>query len=154
MERRFTKMLKNIYWLTGQPGSGKTAIAKAIIERNKSWVNIDGDELRKLVVNNDYSEDGRYLNIKLAQTIAEFLYLNDKTVVVSLVSPYRELREDFKKKLNGSLTEIYVHTTEDRGKNEFQVTNYEEPLENFIDLDTTGKTVEESIEELRKIIII
>jgi len=147
-------MLKNIYWLTGQPGSGKTAIAKAIIERNKSWVNIDGDELRKLVVNNDYSEDGRYLNIKLAQTIAEFLYLNDKTVVVSLVSPYRELREDFKKKLNGSLTEIYVHTTEDRGKNEFQVTNYEEPLENFIDLDTTGKTVEESIEELRKIIII
>lgn len=147
-------MLKNIYWLTGQPGVGKTTIAKAMIERNKSWINVDGDVLRENFNNQDYSENGRYVNIKLAQTIAEFLYLNDRTVVVSLVSPYRELREDFKKKLQGNLTEIYVHTTEDRGKNEFQVENYEEPLENFIDLDTTNKTVEESIEELRKIIFI
>jgi len=147
-------MLKNIYWLTGQPGVGKTTIAKAMIDRNKSWINVDGDVLRENFNNQDYSENGRYVNIKLAQTIAEFLYLNDRTVVVSLVSPYRELREDFKKKLQGSLVEIYVHTTEDRGKNEFQVENYEEPLENFIDLDTTNKTVEESIEELSKIIII
>lgn len=141
-----------IFWLTGQPGAGKTTIAREIISKHQDWVIVDGDDIREIFDNKDYSKEGRYQNIKLAQQISEFLINKGTYVVVSLVSPYRELREEFKKKIGEDLVEIYLHTTEDRGKNEFHVENYEEPLENFIDLDTTNKTVEESVEYLNTII--
>lgn len=141
-----------IFWLTGQPGAGKTEIAKAILRKHNDWFNVDGDDIREIFDNKDYSKEGRYQNIKLAQSIAKFLYLKEKYVVVSLVSPYRELREEFKKEIGEDLIEIYVHTTEDRGKNKFHVENYEEPLEDYIDLDTTNKTAEQSLEDLNNII--
>ena len=56
--------------------------------------------------------------------------------MVSLVAPYRELREEFKAATG--LTEIYVHTTEARGREAKHASDYEAPLERFIDIDTTG----------------
>jgi adenylylsulfate kinase len=130
-----------IYWFTGQPGHGKTVLAKLLKEYiehnylNKIVMHIDGDDLREILINKDYSKQGRENNIKTAQNIA--LYLDNKgvDVVVSLVAPYRQLREDFKSRCN--VKEIYVHTTETRGREQFHVKDYEEPLENFICLDTT-----------------
>lgn len=141
-----------IIWLTGQPGSGKTAIAKEIIKDKPEWFHIDGDDIRDIFDNKDYSMDGRLKNIKLAQSISEYLYNKGKCVVVSLVSPYREIREDFKKKIGDDLIEIYLHTSEDRGKNNFYVKNYEKPNDNYIDFDTTDKTVEESVKLLNSMI--
>jgi adenylylsulfate kinase len=69
-------------------------------------------------------------------------------VIVSLVSPYRDQREEFK--FNTSVVEIYVHTTEDRGRNQFHVEEYEPPLNNFIDIDTTIKNETDSYYELLK----
>tara|TARA_Y100000748_G_C15195518_1_gene371251 strand:- start:1 stop:204 length:204 start_codon:yes stop_codon:yes gene_type:complete len=52
-------------WLTGQPASGKTTLAKLIIkelsEQNSdtNFFNIDGDDLRNLFQNKDYSKKGR-----------------------------------------------------------------------------------------------
>jgi hypothetical protein len=46
------------------------------------------------------------------------------------------LRETFK--ANNNVTEIYVHTSEERGREKFHVQDYEKPTENFIDMDTTG----------------
>ncbi len=130
-----------IYWFTGQPGHGKTVLAKMLkeyIEYNyshKKVMHIDGDDLREILVNKDYSRQGRENNIRTAQNIA--LYLDNKgfDVIVSLVAPYRELREEFKSRCN--VEEIYVHTTETRGREQFHVEDYEEPLKNFIDIDTT-----------------
>ena len=49
-----------IYWLTGQPGSGKTTICKEILElKDYRIFHIDGDDLRDLFDNKDYSESGR-----------------------------------------------------------------------------------------------
>ena len=70
-------------------------------------------------------------------------------MLVSLVSPYKDQREDFKKR-EGGVVEVYVHTTEDRGRNQFHVENYEPPTENFIDLDTTDKTEVDSYYEILK----
>jgi adenylylsulfate kinase-like enzyme len=130
-----------IYWFTGQPGHGKTVLAKSLkeyIEYNyphKKVFHVDGDDLRDLLVNKDYSRQGRENNIRTAQSIALYLYNNGYDVVVSLVSPYKELREEFKSRTN--VTEIYVHTTEERGREEFHVNEYEPPTDNFIDMDTT-----------------
>lgn len=59
--------------LTGQAGSGKTTIAKEITNILPKSINIDGDELREIFVNKDYSEAGRRKNIQNAYNIALFL---------------------------------------------------------------------------------
>jgi adenylylsulfate kinase-like enzyme len=45
--------------LTGQAGAGKTSIAKELIKILPNSINIDGDELREIIYNKDYSENGR-----------------------------------------------------------------------------------------------
>ena len=62
-----------IFWFTGQPGSGKTTLGKALIEKLGEAFHIDGDDLRGLSANVDYSEQGRIQNIRTAQSIAMFL---------------------------------------------------------------------------------
>lgn len=146
--------MNKIYWLTGQPGAGKTVLShklKQFIQdkTNKEVFHIDGDDLREIITNKDYSKEGREKNILLAQSIAKFLYNKKYDVIVSLVSPYLKLREDFKKDIGDNLSEIYVYTEDIRGREHFHSDDYEKPIENYIEIDTTGKTVEESFEYLK-----
>ena len=67
-----------------------------------------------------------------------------------MVSPYRDQREDFKARLGDDIKELYVHTTEDRGRNHFHVENYEQPLENFIDVDTTNEKPIDSYHKIKE----
>jgi adenylylsulfate kinase-like enzyme len=136
-----------IYWLTGQPGAGKTTIALELMKNTTSpTIHIDGDDLRDIFINKDYSELGRRRNIERAQEIALFLSGKGYTVIVSLVSPYKDQRDDFKK--ISDVIEVYVHTTEIRGRESFHVSNYEPPTENFIDMDTTNKSIEDSVNNI------
>lgn len=138
-----------IFWFTGQPGSGKTTLANKLIthliDNNISVHHIDGDDLRDIFKNKDYSEWGRRKNVERAQDIA--LYLNSKSdVVVSLVSPFKDQRDFFKDTTN--VKEIYIHTTDKRGREHYHVTDYQPPTNDFIDIDTTNKTVTESFNEI------
>ena len=139
-----------IYWFTGQPGHGKTTLAKAILDHLAAEgieaFHVDGDDLRALTTNADYSRGGRENNIRRAQLLAHYLQSKGHTVVVSLVAPYRDIREELK--AAADVTEVYVHTTETRGREEKHASDYEAPLTNFIDIDTTGKSVEESLQEV------
>jgi adenylylsulfate kinase-like enzyme len=143
-----------ILWFTGQPGSGKTTLTNRFIEdkligfmkiQPVRIVHIDGDDLREIVDNKDYSEEGRRENIKLAMNIARFMDNKGFIVIVSLVSPYRYQREELKMERN--VAEFYLHTTEIRGKEDYFVDNYEPPLHNFVDMDT-DKTIEECVDEI------
>ena len=139
-------------WLTGQPASGKTTLANMLIEyfktseNNKEFFNIDGDDLRDLFQNKDYSKKGRYANIRLGMSIAAYLINKNKIPIISLVSPYRELREEFKEKYK--VLEIYLYTTEIRGREQYFVKDYEKPLQNFIEIDTTQQSEKESLNEI------
>jgi adenylylsulfate kinase len=139
-----------IYWFTGQPGHGKTTLALALIEHLRAHgtkpFHVDGDDLRALTANADYSRAGREANIRRAQTIAHYLQNQGRTVVVSLVAPYRDIREELK--AHADVTEVYVHTTEQRGREEKHAQDYEPPLANFIEIDTTGRSEAESLHEL------
>ena len=138
-------------WLTGQPASGKTTLANLIIEElskesKKNYFNIDGDDLRDLFQNKDYSEKGRKINIRLGMSIAAYLINKGFIPIISLVSPYKDLREEFKSKYN--VLEVYVHTSEVRGKEHYFVKNYEPPKDQFLDMDTTYKSEKESLDEI------
>ena len=133
-----------IYLFTGQPGSGKTTLGKKLQiwlqtdKKNwrKSVFHIDGDQLRELFPNTDYSKEGREKNIQKAFDIAKFLDNNGNDVVISLVSPYKELRDKFKSE--AKVTEIYCHTKKIRGRENFFALDYEPPTEFFVDLDTSS----------------
>ena len=144
-----------IYWITGQPGSGKTTLAKAIIKERyfRDWFHIDGDDIRELFDNKDYSKEGRMKNILLAQQISQYLHSKGKDVIVSLVSPYKDQRDKFKEKMGNELKEIYIHTSEVRGRENFFVEDYEKPTENYVDICTDNITVAECVEIIFKKII-
>jgi adenylylsulfate kinase len=147
-----------IYLFTGQPGSGKTTLAKKLQmwlqtdKKNwrKSVFHIDGDQLRKLFPNKDYSKEGRYKNINKAFDIAKYLDSCGNDVVISLVSPYRELREELKS--HCKVQEIYCHTKKIRGREDKFALDYEPPTEFFVDLDTSD-SVDNTFNKLLKILI-
>lgn len=145
-----------IYWFTGQPSSGKTTLGKKLhrfLETEKrNWrkdvFHIDGDDLRKLTSNKDYSDSGRENNIRTAQTMAQYIHNNNCDVVVSLVAPFRALREELKEKMGVDMVEIYVHTTERRERYKYRVRDYEAPEINFIDVDTTKDSPDTSFSKI------
>jgi adenylylsulfate kinase len=149
--------MAKIYWLTGQPGAGKTVLGKKLVDflrtEKRNWrsevFHIDGDDLRELTINKDYSKEGRIKNIQNAHMIAEYIYKNGCDVVVSLVSPYIEIREEFKKRIGTDIEEIYVHTSKRRERDIYKVSDYEEPITNFFDVDTTK---DNAIQSFTKII--
>jgi adenylylsulfate kinase len=137
-----------IIWLTGQPGSGKTTICKRILWDKPGVFHIDGDDLRDLFDNKDYSESGRRKNIEIAQQIAHYLHKKGSDVVVSLVSPYKDQRDKFKEKMGDNLVEVYVHTSEQRGREDFFANDYQQPTEKYLDLNTTNESIEESTKKV------
>ena len=142
----------SIYWFTGQPGAGKTTLAKQLKDylHPSNTILVDGDDIRDVFQNKDYSEEGRRKNITNAQTLAKFLQHKGYNVVVSLVSPYKDQRDKFKEEMGENLIEIYVHTTNERGREGFHVSNYEAPTEFYIDLDTTNEREIDTFKKLRK----
>lgn len=144
-----------IYWLTGQPGSGKTTLSNLLkkeLERGRMFTynveQLDGDNVRELFKNKDYSEKGRRYNVDVVQKISHYLLTQGKDVIVSLVSPYKDQREEFKSIIGDDIVEIYVHTSEKRERDHFKTDDYQKPTDNFINIDTTNCTPEESMVEI------
>ena len=141
-----------IIWLTGQPGSGKTTLANSIIhslqkeQSDIKIINLDGDDLRSINKNKDYSKEGRIKNISTAISIVRFLANKDYLCIVSIVAPYRFLRNELKTEF--SFLEVYLHTKEIRGRENFFAKDYEVPLGEHLSIDTGKLSIEESTNEI------
>ena len=83
-----------ILWITGQSGSGKTTLAEYFLERIDA-VHLDGDVMRSAISTDlGLEKADRYEhNLRVARLAKE---LEDQgfNVIVSLISPYRDLREE------------------------------------------------------------
>ena len=138
-----------IIWFTGQPNSGKTTLALELVHllhemrKDITATILDGDSLRKVTRNTDYTKDGRRRNVQTAITLAINSDSSNDYTVVSLVSPFRDLRESLKNNNKHVVKEVYLHSNRLReGK---MVDYYEPPLTNYLDIDTDKHTIEESI---------
>lgn len=127
-----------IYWFTGQPGTGKTIQANKL----KELLQTEKRNWRKDV----FHLDGDKYSVEDAQTISKFLDDNDCDVVVSINSYELKKREDFKKKCGKKIVEVYTHTNKKKVKE--KITNFEEPQNNFFDMDTTSDNPVQSFTKL------
>ena len=140
-----------IYWFTGQPAHGKTVLANMLKEELPNAFRIDGDEMRELFTNKDYSINGRVVNVGTAQKIAHYLHNQGHDVIVSLVAPYVDQREDFKKLIGTeNMVEFYVHTSEPRERDHFKAIAYTPPTSDYVDIDTTLDTPDQSFDIVKK----
>ena len=97
---------------------------------------------------------GRRKNVELAQQIAQYLHNKGKHVWVSLVSPFKDQRDKFKQKMGENLAEVYVHTSEIRGREDFFVKEYGVPDSDYLDLDTTNISIEQCVDKVIKYAIL
>ena len=141
-----------VIWLTGQPGSGKTTLANSLIESLEKdnpkikIINLDGDDLRNINKNKDYSKEGRIKNISTAISIVRFLANKDYICIVSIVAPYRFLRDELKNEF--PFLEVYLYTTEIRGREDFFAKDYEIPFGDHLAIDTGKLNIEEARDEI------
>lgn len=116
--------------LYGQPGSGKTTLAKILsLTLRASDVEttiIDGDELREILSNKNFSRAGREQNIRAANSIARFLSCKQRPVVIlAIVNPYAHLRAELKQVCDpGEVYEVYLESTREI-RREFHVPDFE-----------------------------
>ena len=85
-----------VLWMTGLPCSGKTTIARKLRELSPKLVVLDGDELRAQSSSNDFSREGINENNRKVANLAKDFSIS-KPVCVSLISPFKENREDARK---------------------------------------------------------
>ena len=78
----------------GLPGSGKTTLAKRLVEMfNAVWLN--ADEVRKEADDWDFSEEGRKRQSLRMWSFAEEAVDANRTVVADFVCPTEETRKQF-----------------------------------------------------------
>jgi adenylylsulfate kinase len=100
-------------WFTGLSGAGKTTISRAVEKELKSYgykVEIlDGDIVRQhLTKGLGFSKEDRDENIRRVGFVANLLTRNQVIVLVSAISPYRELREEVRQQIV-NFVEVYVN---------------------------------------------
>ena len=91
-------------WLTGLSGAGKSTLAEVLVTRLRaaggSVELLDGDFVRAhLSQGLGFSREDRDTNIRRIGFVAELLTRNGVIVVVAAISPYRDAREDVKRKI-------------------------------------------------------
>jgi adenylylsulfate kinase len=99
-------------WFTGLSGAGKTTIAEIVEhelrERGRSVEVLDGDIVRtNLSKGLGFSRDDRNINVLRIGFVANLLTRNGVAVIVSAISPYKEARDQVRRRII-DFVEVFV----------------------------------------------
>lgn len=142
----------------GQPNSGKTTLARnyqteIFLEYGLSMPIVDGDDIREMFNNKDYSKEGRIKNLQRISDIATFLNKQYDVILVSAVFPLQEARTYLDQLNPEQVIWIYLTYDEERGREANHVKDFELPSElthkNLLTLNTTTYGIQESIQKIR-----
>jgi len=127
-----------VVWMTGFSGSGKTTIAKWLEEHYKDKGRqvevLDGDEIREnLSPGLGFSQEERTAHNKRVIYLAKMLSRNNVIVIVSLISPYKKVRDEARDALP-KFMEVHVDC----------------PLEVCMDRDVKGLYAKAKAGEIKK----
>jgi adenylylsulfate kinase len=100
-------------WFTGLSGAGKTTIRMAVEQelRDQGYKLevLDGDVVREnLTKGLGFSKADRDENIRRIGFVAHLLTRNEVIVLVSAISPYRNIRDEVRHRI-GDFVEVYVN---------------------------------------------
>ncbi len=104
-------------WLTGPSGAGKTYLANGLKEEmaksGREVEVLDGDSVRKkLYPDIGFSKEAREMHNRVVINTAKLLTKYGTATIVSLISPYRHVR-DFARDEIGSFLEVLVDSTKE-----------------------------------------
>ncbi len=157
-------------WFTGLSGAGKSTLSRAVYER--LWATgrkvelLDGDEVRRHLTRDlGFSRGDRDENIRRIGFVAEMLARNGVVALVSVISPYRAIRDEVRARTR-HFVEVFVNAPleicESRDpKGLYRKARageirgftgvddpYEAPLEPEVECRTDRETVAESVEKV------
>jgi adenylyl-sulfate kinase len=157
-------------WLTGLSGAGKSTLAELLVTRLRAAGGnvelLDGDFVRtNLSQGLGFSREDRDINIRRIGFVAELLTRNGVMVIVAAISPYRDAREEVKRKIPRFIEvhvdcSIEVLTARDtKGLYKRALAGeighftgisdpYEPPLNPALTIHTDRESVEEAIEKI------
>jgi adenylylsulfate kinase len=100
-------------WFTGLSSSGKTTLSRAVYDlltqAGHAVEILDGDAIRReLCKELGFSKQDRDENIRRIGFVANLLTRNGVIVLVSAISPYREIRQEMRDRI-GRFIEVHVN---------------------------------------------
>lgn len=157
-------------WFTGLSGAGKTTISSAVekVLRSQGYKVevLDGDVVRQnLTKGLGFSKEDRDENVRRVGFVASLLSRNGVIVLVSAISPYRNIREEMRQRID-NFVEVYVNAPLDvcerrdvkglyQKARSGQIRNftgiddpYEPPLNADIECRTDLESLEESVSKV------
>ena len=160
-------------WFTGLSGSGKSTLANEVEKRRVAMGNhtmlLDGDNVRMGLNNNlGFSDEDRVENIRRIAETAKLMNDAGLIVLTAFISPFRKDRRNANKIIGEDYIEVFVSTPlEECEKRDIKglykkardgvikeftgiSSPYEEPENPSITVDTTNRSLNESVDLVMK----
>ena len=160
-------------WFTGLSGSGKSTLAneieKRLVAMGKHTMLLDGDNVRMGLNNNlGFSDEDRVENIRRIAETAKLMNDAGLIVLTAFISPFRKDRRNANKIIGEDYIEVFVSTPlEECEKRDIKglykkardgvikeftgiSSPYEEPENPSITVDTTNRSLDESVDIVMK----